>query len=116
MVRRRHHLASRLNRVEQGDLLLIFQSLVEDHIEISARQVNRGSDERYAAIDVNDPGDSQFHIFHSLRESVLLPAVALPEVNAIPANDTAVWQYEDIIFRTVTTPAMKTPWHPHFHF
>src|ERR1019366_5747764 len=75
------------------------------------------------------------HVLRSFRVvschngSVLFLSVALPEVQAIPADDASIAQYEDIVLRAVATPAEKAvfnarsrfwwfhfcdlPWSPH---
>ena len=46
---------------------------------------------------------------------VLLRSVALPEIDAVRANDASVWQDENIVFRAVAAPAGKAVFKARFH-
>ena len=62
------------------------------------------------------------HVLRSFRVvschnvSVLFLSVALPEVQAIPADDASIAQYEDIVLRAVATPAEKAVFNARFRF
>lgn len=48
--------------------------------------------------------------------SVLFLSIALPEIDAIPANDASVSQDEDIVFEKVAARAEKAVFNARFRF
>jgi hypothetical protein len=52
----------------------------------------------------------------AINGSVLSLSVALPEIDAIPANDASILQDEHIVFEKVTASAKKAVVEARFHF